>query len=65
VTPIDTTACGDAFNGALAVAIGRGQSLFEAVRYANAAGALTATKLGAQPSLPTAKEVDAFLSSQQ
>jgi ribokinase len=65
VTPVDTTACGDAFNGALAVALGQGKSLLEAVKYANAAGALAATKLGAQPSLPTAKEVEAFLASQK
>jgi ribokinase len=65
VTPIDTTACGDAFNGALAVALGQGKSLLEAVKFANAAGALAATKLGAQPSLPTAKEVEAFLTSQK
>jgi len=65
VTPIDTTACGDAFNGALAVALGRGQSLLQAVRYANAAGAIAATKLGAQPSLPTVKEVEVLMASQQ
>ena len=65
VTPVDTTACGDAFNGALAVALGRGQGIFQAVRYANAVGAMAATKLGAQPSLPTAHEVDNFLADLQ
>jgi ribokinase len=62
VTPVDTTAAGDAFNGALAVAWAQGTDLTEAVRYANAAGALSVTKLGAQPSLPTAEEVQQFLS---
>lgn len=60
VQALDTTAAGDAFNGALAVAFGEGQGLPEAVRFANAAGALATTKLGAQPSLPTRKEVEAF-----
>jgi ribokinase len=61
VTPVDTTAAGDAFNGALAVALGRGEPVARAARYANAAGALAATRPGAQPSLPTAAELDKFL----
>jgi ribokinase len=61
VTPVDTTACGDAFNAALAVRLGAGASLVEAVRYANGAGALAATKAGAQPSLPTSQELEKFL----
>ncbi len=52
ITPVDTTAAGDAFMGGLAVALAEGQSLPEALRWGNAAGALAATKLGAQPSLP-------------
>ena len=63
ITPLDTTASGDAFNGALAVALARGESYPEAVRYANAAGAITATRLGAQPSLPTHQELDQFMAS--
>jgi len=62
VTAVDTTAAGDAFNGALAVAWAQGTDLTEAVRYASAAGALSVTKLGAQPSLPTAEGVEQFLS---
>jgi ribokinase len=63
ITPVDTTASGDAFNGALAVALARGEDIAQAVRYANAAGAITATRPGAQPSLPTGRELDQFLNS--
>jgi ribokinase len=61
VKPVDTTGAGDAFNGALAVGVARGDSLEKAVRYANAAGALATTRQGAQASLPTAAEVEAFI----
>ncbi len=61
VTPVDTTAAGDVFNGALAVALAEGQPLLEAVRFANAAGALSVTKLGAQPSAPARREIDRLL----
>lgn len=61
VKPVDTTAAGDVFNGALAVAIAEGKSLAEAVRFANAAGALSVTKMGAQPSAPMRKEIERFL----
>ncbi len=57
----DTTAAGDAFNGGLACALARGESLAEAVRQASHVGALAVTKLGAQPSLPTAEELRRFL----
>lgn len=63
ITPVDTTASGDAFNGALAVALARGEDISQAVRYANAAGAITATRPGAQPSLPTAQELEQFMVS--
>ncbi len=64
VAAVDTTAAGDAFCGALAVALARGLGLAGAVRYAQAAAALSVTRRGAQPSLPRAAEVDAFLSRQ-
>ena len=60
ITPIDTTAAGDAFNGALAFAIAEQRPMVEAVRFANLVGALSATKMGAQPSMPTSVEVEAF-----
>jgi ribokinase len=63
VTAVDTTAAGDAFNGALAVALAEGKPLLEAVRYGMAAGALASTKRGAQPSLPTREAVEQFLAS--
>ena len=61
VKPVDTTAAGDIFNGALAVALAEGKPLPSAVRFANAAAALSVTKLGAQPSAPTRKEIERLL----
>jgi ribokinase len=61
VKPVDTTAAGDIFNGALAVALAEGKPLAEAVRFANAAGALSVTKMGAQPSAPKRKDIERFL----
>jgi len=61
VKPVDSTAAGDVFNGALAVALGEGRPLLEAVRFANAAAALSVTRLGAQPSAPTRAEIERFL----
>jgi ribokinase len=58
---VDTTAAGDAFLGALACGLAEGKPIRDALRWANAAGALATTKLGAQPSLPRKKEVDTFL----
>ena len=59
VKSIDTTAAGDAFNGALAVALCEGKSLVEAAQFACRAAAISVTRLGAQPSLPTRSEIDA------
>lgn len=53
VTAVDTVAAGDAFNGALAVALSDGCALPEAVRWGCAAGALAVTTVGAQDSMPT------------
>ena len=61
VDVVDTTAAGDAFNGGLAVALSQGKQLSEAVRFANACGALAVTRIGAQTSLPTLNAVEDFL----
>ena len=62
VDVVDTTAAGDAFNAGLSVALADGtRNLEQAARYASACGALAATKLGAQPSLPDESEVSALL----
>ncbi len=58
VEVVDTTAAGDSFTAALALEHSRGTGIAKAVRRALAAGALAVTRLGAQPSLPTAEEVD-------
>jgi ribokinase len=63
VTAVDTTAAGDAFNGALAVALAEGAPLWPALRLATAAAALACTTRGARPSLPRRAEVDALLGS--
>jgi ribokinase len=63
VDAIDTTAAGDTFNGALAVALAEGESMYGALRFANAASALSVTRRGAQLSVPKRSEVDAFLKS--
>jgi ribokinase len=60
VTAVDTTAAGDCFSAALAVAWAEGRSLPEAAGWAAAAAALSVTRPGAQTSLPTRAEVDAF-----
>jgi len=57
VTAVDTTAAGDAFVGALAAALDRGEPLGRAIHHANAAGALAVTRAGAQPSLPYAAAI--------
>jgi len=61
VEAVDATGAGDAFVGAITVALLEGMQPEEALRFACAAGALTATRPGAQPSLPTRDEVEALL----
>jgi ribokinase len=61
VTSVDTTAAGDAFVGALSVALIEGRSPKQSVRFAAAAGALAATKAGAQPSLPRRQQLLSFM----
>ena len=63
VKPVDTTAAGDAFNGGLACGLGSGKTFPEAIAVASQVGALAVTKLGAQTSLPTARELADFQAS--
>jgi ribokinase len=61
VRAVDTVGAGDAFAGALAAGLARGLELDDAVRYANAAGALAVTVPGAEPSMPRRDDVLALL----
>jgi ribokinase len=61
VESVDTTAAGDVFNGALAVALSEERSLPDALRFAQAAAAISVTRPGAQPSAPTRAEIESFL----
>jgi ribokinase len=61
VDAVDPTGAGDAFVGSLAVFLGEGLSLSEAVRRANAVAALSVMRIGTQVSFPLRKEADAFL----
>jgi ribokinase len=63
VEAVDTTAAGDVFCGALAVALVEGMPLPDAARFASAASAISVTRLGAQPSAPARQEIDKFLSA--
>jgi ribokinase len=63
VKAVDTVAAGDVFNGALAVALGEGQPLLDAVQFANAAAAISVTRPGAQPSAPARKEIEEMRAS--
>jgi ribokinase len=60
VNAVDTTAAGDAFTAALTVKYISSGDIKEAIRFANVVGALTVTRMGAQPSLPTVEEVEKF-----
>ncbi|MER5761027.1 ribokinase [Streptomyces sp. NPDC002082] len=64
VRAVDTTAAGDTFVGALAVALGEGRPMPEALRWASAAAALSVQRPGAQDSMPTRAEVVAFAAGQ-
>ena len=61
VNAVDTTAAGDAFNGAFAIGLVEGKSAVASARYASAIAAISVTRWGAQPSMPTRDEVEHFL----
>ena len=61
VNVVDTTAAGDTFNAGLAVALAEGKPLTEALRFANAAAAISVTRAGAQASAPSRAEVDTLI----
>ena len=63
VKAVDSTAAGDAFNGGLAVALMQGQDLLAAARFGSAVAALSVTRLGAQPSMPTGRAVRRLLAA--
>jgi ribokinase len=65
VQAVDSVGAGDAFNGALAVALAEGKDLAQAVRIASAAGALAVTRFGAQDSMPTREEVEGLLKTRR
>ena len=63
VEALDTTAAGDTFNAALAVALNEDMPMERALRFANAAAAISVTRVGAQASIPSRKEVNEFIST--
>ncbi len=65
VKALDTTAAGDAFNAAFAIRLAQGADVRAALAYGNAAGALTASRMGSQPSMPTVQEMDNFISERE
>jgi ribokinase len=63
VNAVDTTSAGDVFCGSFAVALTEGKTLTQCLQFASAASAICVTRIGAQPSAPTRKEIDGFLLS--
>jgi ribokinase len=61
----DTVGAGDCFSANLAVALAEGGTLKEAVRFATVAAGISVTRLGAQPSMPTRADLEAFLAEQR
>jgi sulfofructose kinase len=65
VDVVDTTGCGDTFHGAFALAISRGQPVVSAARFASGAAALCSTQLGGRAGIPTAEQLEQFLSKHE
>ena len=64
VNAVDTTAAGDSFNAGLAVGLAEGMDIGHAIRLANATGALSTTKAGAQPAMPSRQQAQALMDAQ-
>jgi len=65
VDAVDTTAAGDAFNGGFAVGLMKGMNPVESARFASAVAAISVTRNGAQPSMPTLREVEQFIAERE
>ncbi len=65
VKVVDTVAAGDSFNAGLALALGEGKSMRDAIRFANAVGALSTTREGAQSAMPSYEEARSLVESAQ
>ncbi len=65
VDVVDTTGCGDTFHGAFALALARGQAVVPAARFASGAAAFCATQLGGRAGIPTAAQLEQFLSEHE
>jgi ribokinase len=65
VKAVDTTAAGDAFNGGFATALMMGKTPLESARFASAVAAISVTRKGAQPSMPSMAEVEEFIESRE
>lgn len=65
VAAVDTTAAGDSFNAGLAVGLADGLAIDDAIRLANATGALSTTKAGAQAAMPSRAQAEALIASQR
>lgn len=65
VNAIDTTGAGDAFNGGFVTALGEGKDIFEAAKFGNVVGALSVTKIGTAPAMPTREEIENFINMQR
>jgi ribokinase len=63
VEPVDTTAAGDVFNGALAIAIAEGKKMVQATDFACHASAISVTRMGAQSSAPLKHEVETIFNN--
>jgi ribokinase len=61
IMPVDTTAAGDAFNGALALLLARGEEIAAAIQFANQVASFSVTRMGAQNSVPTRDEIEEWI----